>query len=152
MLNAVTLQWGNHMSSLSEHYKVGRFLRAKRESLEYRGLSLTQLEIAEALGYSSQSYIARLELGKVHIAQWNLSKLEQLFDVYQLTHKERNELIDLARIELPDADPQLSDAAMSMLSTLEVHPDWGAFPVYGSVSAGDKGGNPIEGAVAYFPI
>lgn len=48
--------------------------------------------------------------------------------------------------------PDLTTEVLRKVEALEVHPDWVAFPVYGTVDAGDMGAaTPGEDEVAYIP-
>jgi SOS-response transcriptional repressor LexA len=51
-----------------------------------------------------------------------------------------------------DDAPNLADEVLKKVAALEVHPDWVAFPVYGTVDAGDIGAaTPGDDEVAYIP-
>lgn len=120
----------------------GERLRQLRERL---GWSLrTAAKASEGLSYST---IRNLEDAPGALDNVTLGTFRALSRAYGLTV---DRLIALA-IEGDDA-PSVTDEILKKVETLEVHPDWVAFPVYGTVDAGDIGAaTPGEDEVAYIP-
>lgn len=120
----------------------GERLRQLRERL---GWSLrTAARASESLSYST---IRNLEDAPGALDNVTLGTLRALSRAYGLSIAR---LIALA-VEGDDA-PSVSDEILKKVEALEVHPDWVAFPVYGSVDAGDIGAaTPGEDEVAYIP-
>jgi SOS-response transcriptional repressor LexA len=105
----------------------------------------------ETGGVIYQKLLYRIEGGDKHPLELDLKQFAALLQALDWTPAE------FARetgVELPTAamlEPS-KEAALQALERMEVHPDWVPFQVYGSVSAGDKDPEPLEGEVAYFPL
>lgn len=103
-------------------------------------LGLTHRQAAERAGISHGSIqnLERRGLGGV-----SFETATRVAAAYGMT------IANLQRIN--EGREPLPDYADKALQKLEVHPDWVAVPVYGSVAAGDANPQPKEGDVAYIP-
>lgn len=103
-------------------------------------LGLTHREAAKRAGVSHGS-IQNLEARGLDGISFGMAiKIASAYGVTLANLKRINEGLDA-----------LPDNVSESLKRLEVHPDWVAIPVYGSVSAGDMKAQPLEDNVAYVP-
>ena len=127
---------------MGEH-TPGTRLRELRERL---GLSLRQAAArSESISYGA---IRQLEN---RLGSWDrveLGTLAALSRAYQIP------LCDLVQFVIESDDsPDISATVIKGWEQLEVHPDWVAFPVFGTVDAGDIGAvTPGSDEVAYIPV
>jgi len=127
---------------MGEH-TPGTRLRELRERLN---LSLRQAAArAETISYGA---IRQLEH---RVGAWDrveLGTLVALSRAYQIP------LDKLVRfVFITDDTPDISDSVVKGWEALEVHPHWVAFPVFGTVDAGDLGAaTPGSDEVAYIPV
>lgn len=126
-----------------------------REVLRARRLSLGKSQddvVRDSSGLLYQTEVSRLERGLVHPTKdLGLEKFCGLLKALEWTVES---FAAESGLELPFASPEevaAVEAAIEAVRRLEVYDDWLAFPVYGSVSAGDKAAKPLEDEVSFVP-
>ena len=111
-------------------------------------LRLSQQALAEASrGRLSQSDVSRLERGLLHPTEG--LPLEKFLALLAGLEWSLEAFSRATGLELPAARQQAK--ALHAASRLEVRPEWLEFPVYGSVAAGEAGGEPLPLGRAYIP-
>ena len=129
--------WG-----VAEGKTPGQRLKELRERL---GLSLRDAQKrAETISYSTIRNIENRSGSWENVELGTLRALSRAYGV---------PLDRLVAFAFMSADaPDLAEDILTRVEHLEVHPDWIAFPVYGTVDAGDIGAaTPGEDEVAYIP-
>ena len=122
----------------------GEALRRRRATL-----GRSQGGVVEASGeVLNQTEVSRLERGLVHPTQdLGLVKFFALLKALEWT---LDNFTEATGLELPFSSQNQAEALVAA-SRLEVQPDWAAFPVYGTVSAGGAETEPLSDEVTYIP-
>jgi SOS-response transcriptional repressor LexA len=132
-----------HTLAFMGDHTPGSRLRELRDRL---GLSLRQAaQRSESINHNT---IHALEQRTSSWERVEIGTLVALARAYQIP------LDTLVRFVFLSGDaPDISESVVKDWEALEVHPHWVAFPVFGTVDAGDvSAAAPIEDEVAYIPV
>lgn len=122
-------------------------LRSRRKAL---GLS-QQAVAASSRGRLSQSDVSRLERGLLHPTEGlPIEKFLALLGALEWSLAAFSHATGLEVAGRQQAE-DLHREALQAASRLEVQPEWLEFPVYGSVAAGEEGGETLPLGWAYIP-
>ena len=130
------------LPDMGEH-TPGTRLKELRQRL---GLSLRQAaQRAETINHNTIYFLEQRVGSWEHVELGTLSALSRAYQI---------PLDKLVRfVFITDDTPDISKDVVKGWEQLEVHPDWVAFPVFGTVDAGDIGAaTPGENEVAYIPV
>lgn len=117
---------------------------AIRERRRELGKSQNRI-VGESEGRLNQTELSRLERGLIHpTLDLSTAKLYALLEALEWSP---SDFAEATRLEYPGLPAQVSE----QMRRIEVQPEWQAFAVYGSVSAGAGESEPLEGESIAIP-